>query len=144
MSCAIVIDVPGLTLDLAEELDRRADLECVPLRFVAESRTGLARMRVARHPLVALQDLREDPSIASDTADSEFAWPISPEVRRWLTDAVRFLGAVAPEGRFSFHAGWTEHWDPSRTLELTCEEFLAMIAAGSLRSDERYHVRRRL
>jgi hypothetical protein len=55
--------------------------------------------------------------------------PVSAEVRQWLGGARRFLVGVVPDGRFVFHAGWNEHWNPSRSLELTHEEFLAKIEA---------------
>lgn len=71
--------------------------------------------------------------------DFQHGWPQAPEVRDWLVIAMRFLGDNTPQGRFSFHAGWTEHSSPA-AVELDLEAFLARIAGGGLCSSERYEV----
>ena len=138
MSSSIEVTLPGLTREAAVELDRRADLAGLPLAFVPPRPAG--RFRASRPALVELQDLREDPSIASETLDHPEGWPQDDSVREWLERAVRFLGECAPEDRFMFRAGWGDS-PPGSTIDTNLTTFLAKISAGELRSDQLYDVR---
>ena len=132
MSLSVFIDLPGVTRARASELDRSADLAGIPLSFSLPRREG---DRVS----VEMVHLRDDPSIASETLDHSQGWPQDPSVRRWLQRAMEFLAANAPEHRFRFHAGWTEH-EPTSEVELGFDEFLERIASGRLRAQDLYVV----
>jgi hypothetical protein len=140
MSMDIQISLPGLTRELAIELDRRADLEGAAFRFHPSRRSGTFR-KVDLGPAVELEDLRDDPSIGSESLDFAEGWPRDPAVREWLLQAMRFLGENAPEGRFAFQAGWIERVPAEVEVEVTLAAFLERIAAGRLRSRELYDVR---
>jgi hypothetical protein len=47
-------------------------------------------------PLVELIDLREDPSIGSETLGFQDGWPHDPHVRAWFLGAMRFLARARP------------------------------------------------
>jgi hypothetical protein len=49
-------------------------------------------------------------------------------------------GGAAPEGRVTFHAGWTDQ-RPNRTAQTELENFLELIERGGLSSEVRYDVR---
>ena len=138
MSHDTFIGLPGLTAELAATLDRQADLEGAPFRFTTGRPAG--RRRRPEPPGVMLVALRDDPSLASETLDSEHRWPQDPAVRDWLIRAAAFLGRHAPEGTFSLFSGWIEHRAES-TVTLTLDEFIECIREGRLRSDEQYEVR---
>jgi hypothetical protein len=89
-----------------------------------------------------MEDLREDPSIASETIDYPEGWPQDAAVREWLERAASFLGDNAPEQRFTFQAGWGDNERPKTNGEIELAAFVEMIAAGQLRADRRYAVRR--
>ena len=141
MSCSIVIDLPGLTRDVAEDLARRADLAGAPFTFQQVWREGVLGRRRRVVVRAELVDLETDPSIASESLDFEDGWPHDPDVREWLGRAMRFLGENAPAAGFAFHAGWTEHQNP-QTVSLDLAAFLHRIATGGLRSSELYDVGR--
>ena len=137
MSLFIEIELPGLTREVAIDLDRRADLAGAPFSFVTPR--APTRWRAARRAYVGMEDLREDPSIGSETLDHPEGWPKDNHVRAWLEQAIRFLGTNAPEQRFTFHAGWPEHRATStQTLDLA--DFLELIVSGRIRSAQRYDV----
>jgi hypothetical protein len=140
MSMEIQIRLPGLTPELATELDRRAELAGAPFEFHQSRRFGVVR-KVELGPAVELQDLRDDPSIGSESLDFAEGWPQDPAVREWLLQAMRFLGEHAPERRFAFQAGWIEHFPAEAKVESALAAFLELIAAGRLRSRELYDVR---
>jgi hypothetical protein len=140
MSMDVRISVPGLSREAAIALDRRADLTGAPIAFHPPRGEGVI-LKTSVGPLVELIDLREDPSIGSETLGFQDGWPHDPHVRAWFAGAMRFLGESAPEGRFAFQAGWSEHFPPERTVELSLAAFLDRIQAGGLRSRERYDVR---
>jgi hypothetical protein len=140
MSCSIVISLPGLSEEVASELERRAELAGAPFTFRQSWRAGLLWRRREVRLGAELADLRDDPCIASESLDCEHGWPQDPRVREWFARAMRFLGENAPEGRFVFHAGWNEHDDAAISVDLGLEAFLERIAAGGLRSDETYAV----
>ncbi len=71
-----------------------------------------------------MKDLRDDPSIGSETLDHPDAWPQDPRVRDWLARAMQFLGEHAPERRFVFQAGWNEQ-APTGAVELGLEALVA-------------------
>jgi hypothetical protein len=87
-----------------------------------------------------MTDLREEPSIASETLDHPDGWPDDMVVREWLQRAMRFLGENAPERHFTFHAGWPEQRATS-IAQMDLESFLETIAAGGLQTNQRYEVR---
>lgn len=137
MSLTVEIRLPGLTSGIAIELDREADLAGVPLQFVPPK--PATRWRRAREAHVSLEDLREDPSLASETLDHPDGYPQSPEVRAWLRRALFFLAEHAPERRFSFRAGWSDY--PSRgTAAIEVNSFFELLERGALRSDATYDV----
>lgn len=140
MSMEIRIGLPGLTREVAIELARRAELAGAPFEFHPSRRLGIVR-KVEVGPAVEMQDLREDPSIGSESLDFAEGWPQDPTVREWLLQAMRFLAEHAPERRFAFQAGWIEHFPAEAEVEITLAAFLALIAAGRLRSRELYDVR---
>jgi hypothetical protein len=142
MSCHIVISLPGLTRDVAEELARRADLAGAPFTFLQVRRHGFPWRKSEVSLRAEFVDLDSDPSIASESLDFEHGWPHDPDVRAWFGRAMRFLGENAPEGGFAFSAGWTEHWDRETDADLDLDAFLERIASGILRSGERYNVGR--
>ena len=87
-----------------------------------------------------MRHLDEDPSIASESLDYPEGWPANEEVRQWLVRAIGFLGRIAPDGHFTFRAGW--HDTPPRTAPPTdLDTLLGRIARGELRADELYEVR---
>ena len=139
MTCFIRIELPGLNDDLAPALSRRADVAGVPLLFLPGQHPFTKR---GRQPSVTLNDLDEDPSIASETLDHPSGWPQSPEVRRWLTRTIEFLASSAPNQRFTFQAGWDDFAVPTVALiETELSEFIASISSGALIADQRYEVR---
>jgi hypothetical protein len=138
MPCEIVITT-GLSRERAEELDRHARLDDAPFTFVHRRRGGILRLRAQVVVGTELTDRPDDPSLASETLDHEYGWPQDPAVREWFGGAMGFLGENVPEG-FSFNAGWTGHWDPQTIVRLDLDGFLARIAGGELRSDERYDI----
>lgn len=87
-----------------------------------------------------MADLREDPCIASEALDHPEGWPQAQPVRDWLVRAIRFLAEHAPDGRFTFRAGWGDH-QRTGTVELDFDAFLASIADGTLQADRRYEIR---
>lgn len=138
MSNSIVIEMPGLTRAVAIDFDRRAQLAGAPFAFFPPRPGGwLAAERPAR---VVMEDLREDPSIASETLDHPDGWPQSDEVRQWLARAARFLGHGSPEQRFTLQAGWGDNERQAPDSEIELAAFVEMIAAGRLRADEQYAV----
>jgi hypothetical protein len=89
-----------------------------------------------------MENLREDPSLASETLDHPGGWPQDVATRQWLVRAMRFLGENAPERKFTFHAGWPEQ-RPTSTTEIELTTFLEIVAAGRMGADELYDVRTR-
>lgn len=139
MSNSIEIEMPGVTRVAASELDRRADLAGMPFTFIPPR--PAKRWASERPSRVVMEDLREDPSIASETLDHPEGWPEDAAVRQWLEQAARFLGDNAPEQRFSFRAGWGDNQRPTSDGETELADFLEMVAAGRLRADDRYTIR---
>ena len=138
MTCWITIELPGLTDELVVDLRRHADLAGAPFSFVRSKHPGRKRGYSAH---VLLDDLEEDPSIASETLDSPAGWPQPEDVRAWLARAMEFLGRWAPQQRFSFQAGWYDRSVPTvPTIEIDLAAFLSMISAGELVADQRYDV----
>jgi hypothetical protein len=78
-----------------------------------------------------MDDLRDDPSIASRVLDHPEGWPQAEQVREWLVGVVRFLAEHAPECRFTFRAGWGDH-QRDGALDRDIGAFLGSIAAGAL------------
>lgn len=137
MSLTVKILLPGLTSAVATDLDRAADLADVPLHFVPPK--PATRWRRAREAHVSLEDLREEPSLASETLDHPDGYPQSAEVRTWLRRALFFLAEHAPAQRFSFRAGWSDY--PSRgTTAIDVDSFFELLDRGALRSDATYDV----
>jgi hypothetical protein len=97
------------------------------------------RWQPARDATIALVELSEDPSLASETIDHEHRWPQDPDVQEWLVRAACFLAEEAPERRFMFFSGWIEH-HPATTVAMSLDAFLACIRSGTLPSDESYDV----
>jgi hypothetical protein len=137
MSHETHLHVPGLTPEIAERIAHRADFAGAPIR--CEPARDASRRHEARTAAIALVELSEDPSLASETIDHEHHWPQDPAVQEWLVRAARFLAEQAPERRFVFFSGWIEH-HPTTTVAMSIDAFVTRIRAGSLRSDESYDV----
>jgi hypothetical protein len=137
VTCLVQVELSGLTDAAAEAIDAAAAAHDVPVRAWPGRRGGM--LRRARRPSVEIVDRDADPSIASETLDNPDGWPRDAVVAALLREALAFVGAMAPEGRFMFQAGWGDR-DVSERIELGLADLLGLLDSAALVADTCYEV----
>jgi hypothetical protein len=137
MSALVEVELPGLTDAVAEAIASAAAARGAPVRAWPGDHSRLLH----RHgrPGVEIVDRAGDPSIASETLEHADGWPRDAAITALLHEALAFIGEVAPDGRFSFQAGWGDRRHPGH-VELGLAELLGLVDAGGLLADVCYDV----